>query len=55
MMMAHLGRSDWEDAIVGAIENVLVDGTVRTPDLGGNSTTSEMTTAIINALKAPSA
>jgi tartrate dehydrogenase/decarboxylase/D-malate dehydrogenase len=55
MMLAHLGRGDWEDAIVAAIECVLVDGIVRTPDLGGSSTTSEMTTAIINALKAPSA
>jgi tartrate dehydrogenase/decarboxylase/D-malate dehydrogenase len=55
MMLAHLGHSEWEDSIVGAIESVLVDGIVRTPDLGGTSTTSEMTTAIINALKAPSA
>lgn len=55
MMLAHLGRVDWEDAIVAAIESVLVDGLVRTPDLGGTSTTSEMTTAIVNALKAPSA
>lgn len=55
MMLAHLGHVEWEDAIVSAIESVLVEGIVRTPDLGGTSTTSEMTTAIINALKAPSA
>lgn len=54
MMLAHLGRSDWESAIIGAIENVLSEGIVRTPDLEGVSTTSEMTTAIINALKFPS-
>lgn len=51
MMLAHLGRPDWESAVIDAIETVLVEGAVRTPDLGGNSSTSEMTVAIIDALR----
>jgi tartrate dehydrogenase/decarboxylase/D-malate dehydrogenase len=53
MMLAHLGRPDWESAVIDAIEKVLVEAAVRTPDLGGNSSTSEMTAAIIEALCLP--
>jgi tartrate dehydrogenase/decarboxylase/D-malate dehydrogenase len=53
MMVGHLGRPDWESSIVSAIESVLVEGSVRTPDLGGRATTTEMTTAILGALRSP--
>lgn len=53
MMVGHLGRPDWERAVVGAIEHVLAEGRIRTPDLGGHATTKEMTTAILDTLQSP--
>jgi tartrate dehydrogenase/decarboxylase/D-malate dehydrogenase len=50
MMLEHLGFPALESAIVRAIEDVLVDGRVRTPDLGGTSSTSEVTDAVLEAL-----
>ena len=50
MMLGHLGHADAETAIVGAIERVLADGNIRTPDLGGKATTKEMGKAIAEAL-----
>ncbi len=54
MMLEFLGNGDTRhkhahDAIVHAIENVLVDGP-RTPDLGGRASTDEMGKAIALAL-----
>lgn len=49
MMLDHLGRRDAHDAIVRAIERVLADGRVRTPDLGGTASTTDVTTAIVAA------
>jgi isocitrate dehydrogenase (NAD+) len=45
-------QGDQEPArrILQAVEKVLLDGQVRTADLGGKSTTTEMTQAIIAAL-----
>jgi tartrate dehydrogenase/decarboxylase/D-malate dehydrogenase len=37
---------------MAAIERVLAEGRVRTPDLGGKSTTGEMTSALRAALEA---
>jgi tartrate dehydrogenase/decarboxylase/D-malate dehydrogenase len=53
MMLSHFGRPDWERAVIDAIEIVLVEGTIRTPDLGGRASTTEMTTAIVDALQLP--
>ena len=50
MMLDHLGEAPTAARIVGAIEQVLADGTVKTPDLGGTATTKEMTAAIGKAL-----
>ena len=46
LMLEHLGRTDLATAIVDGIEQVLQEGKVLTPDLGGNSTTQEVGTAI---------
>jgi tartrate dehydrogenase/decarboxylase/D-malate dehydrogenase len=51
LMLEHLGRADLAAVIIEAIEQVLVEGEVRTPDLGGSSTTSEMGSAISEALQ----
>lgn len=46
LMLDHLGRPDLAAAIVDAIEQVLQDGQVLTPDLKGTSTTQEVGSAI---------
>jgi tartrate dehydrogenase/decarboxylase / D-malate dehydrogenase len=50
MMLEHLGYPTLESAIMSAIEEVLVKGEVRTPDLGGSSSTANMTDAVIQCL-----
>jgi tartrate dehydrogenase/decarboxylase / D-malate dehydrogenase len=47
LMLDHLGERDAHDAIVGALEGVLVEGRVRTPDLGGTATTVDVTRAVL--------
>src|SRR6476660_6215089 len=49
MMMGHLGHRDAEDAIVKAIERVLVEGP-RTRDMGGTANTKDVGKAIADAL-----
>ena len=49
MMLEHLGHTEAGAQIVRAIEQVLAAGKVRTPDLGGTSTTKEMTAAVAAA------
>ena len=46
LMLDHLGQADARQSIVGAIEAVLAEGRVRTPDLGGTATTGEVTAAV---------
>ncbi len=50
MMLEHLGHKSAGEAIVRAIETVLVDGP-RTPDMGGTASTSEVGRAIAEALQ----
>jgi tartrate dehydrogenase/decarboxylase/D-malate dehydrogenase len=50
MMLDHLGERDAHDRILRAIEGVLSDERVKTPDLGGKATTAEMTAAVTAAL-----
>ena len=50
MMLEHLGERDAHDRILRAIEAVIADERVRTPDLGGTATTEEMTRAVTTAL-----
>jgi len=46
LMLQHLGRSDFHDRIVSAIERVVSTGRMCTPDLGGTATTKEVADAI---------
>jgi tartrate dehydrogenase/decarboxylase/D-malate dehydrogenase len=46
MMLDHLGESEAADAVGKAIADVLVAGEIRTRDLGGTSSTSEVGKAI---------
>lgn len=50
LMLEHFGRRDLHDAVVGAIEQVLMDGNILTRDIGGIATTKEVGDAIINQL-----
>ena len=50
MMLEYLGENEWAERIENAIINVLLEGKVLTPDLGGSSSTREVTNAIIAAL-----
>ncbi|PSN96308.1 3-isopropylmalate dehydrogenase [Candidatus Marsarchaeota G2 archaeon ECH_B_2] len=50
MMLDHLGRREAYNSVARAVERVLVDGRVRTPDLGGSSTTSEVGDAVVKEL-----
>lgn len=51
MMVRHLGESASADAIDAAVYEVLAAGDVRTGDLGGKATSTEMTDAVIGALE----
>jgi tartrate dehydrogenase/decarboxylase/D-malate dehydrogenase len=53
MMLEHLGEPEAHDLIVAAIERVMAEGALRTPDLGGRATTLEMTSAVRRALLPP--
>ncbi|MFF0487736.1 tartrate dehydrogenase [Nocardia sp. NPDC004068] len=46
MLLDHLGEHDAAAAVDRAVCEVLAEGSVRTPDLGGTNTTSEVGTAI---------
>ena len=46
MMLRHLGFAGAADAIEKAIADVLAQGKVRTPDIGGTASTKELGTAI---------
>jgi tartrate dehydrogenase/decarboxylase/D-malate dehydrogenase len=50
MMLRHLGEETAADAVELAIRNVLAKSQVRTPDLGGTSTTKNVGEAIASAL-----
>jgi tartrate dehydrogenase/decarboxylase / D-malate dehydrogenase len=50
MMLDHLGERTAHDRILKAIETVLSNERVKTPDLGGNASTADMTKAVTEAL-----
>jgi tartrate dehydrogenase/decarboxylase/D-malate dehydrogenase len=52
MMLEHLGERQAHDRILAAIEGVLADERVQTPDLGGRATTVDMTRAVTAAMSA---
>jgi isocitrate dehydrogenase (NAD+) len=49
LMLRHIGERAAADRIMSALGRVLVDGTYRTKDLGGNASTSEFATAVSRA------
>lgn len=51
LMLDFLGEREAHDVIVGAIERVVGEGRVRTPDLGGTATTEEVTREVLAAVE----
>jgi len=49
-MLDFFGHEDWGKKVLDAIEAVLEDGLIRTPDLGGDSSTSMVGDAIVEKL-----
>lgn len=52
MMLSFLGEEEAATHLMGAIESLLVTGSVRTPDLGGRATTLQMADAVLEHCKA---
>jgi isocitrate dehydrogenase (NAD+) len=50
-LLEAVGQPEPAQRILTAVEDVLSAGRVRTPDLGGNGTTTEMAEAIMAALR----
>jgi len=50
MMLRHLHMHQHADKIEKAVYAVLAEGKVRTKDIGGTATTTQMTTAIIEKI-----
>jgi isocitrate/isopropylmalate dehydrogenase len=50
MMLDYLGENSWAERVENAIVTVLNNGKVLTPDLGGSSSTTQVTDAIIAEL-----
>ena len=50
MMLDYLGENRWAERVEKAVVSVLEEGKVLTPDLGGYSSTKQVTDAIIDAL-----
>ncbi|HXG34088.1 MAG TPA: tartrate dehydrogenase [Bryobacteraceae bacterium] len=53
MMLEHLGQTQAARAIEEAVAAVLAEGRVRTPDLGGRSTTGDVAAAVVERLGRP--
>lgn len=53
MMLRHLGERAGADAVETAVDAVLREGRIRTPDLGGSSRTDEVAAAVADALVLP--
>ncbi len=51
MMLDFLGEQRWAGRLLEAIEQILREGKIRTPDLGGRNTTRELGAAICERLE----
>jgi len=53
MLLRHLGEHGAAGAVEGAVDRVLAAGEVRTPDLGGTSSTDDVAAAVTKDLQVP--
>jgi tartrate dehydrogenase/decarboxylase/D-malate dehydrogenase len=50
MMLEHLGEAAAATRLMQAVERVTADPRFHTPDLGGKARTTEVTSAVIDAI-----
>ena len=50
LLLDHIGQADAATRIRAAVDRVVLDGTIRTRDMGGTASTGEYTDAILRAL-----
>ncbi|KAF9959148.1 isocitrate dehydrogenase (NAD(+)) idh1 [Mortierella alpina] len=50
MMLRHLGLDDHANKIAYAVSKTILNGAVKTPDMGGSSTTTDFTSAVMSNL-----
>jgi methanogen homoisocitrate dehydrogenase len=50
MMLDYLGERETSNDIKQSVEKVMADCKIRTPDLGGDATTMDVTKAIVREL-----
>jgi tartrate dehydrogenase/decarboxylase/D-malate dehydrogenase len=50
MMLDHLGMTEAAGQVEAAVAAVLAEGQLRTPDLGGSSSTEELASAVVEKL-----
>jgi isocitrate dehydrogenase (NAD+) len=51
LLLRHVGEAAAADAVERAVDDVLVEGRVRTPDLGGDAGTMQVAEAVARALR----
>ncbi len=51
MMLRHLGEGGAARSVEAAVDRVLSEGAVRTPDLGGTASTADVAQAVVGALR----
>jgi len=51
MMLRHLGEGTAARSVEAAVDRVLFDGRVRTPDLGGTASTADVADAVAAAVR----
>ena len=49
-LLDFLGYKNWANKLLNAIETVLTEGKIKTPDLGGNNSTQDMGDAVVECL-----
>ncbi len=49
-MLGFFGYEEWEEKLIGIIEEVLLEKKALTPDLGGTATTKELGSEIVRKL-----
>jgi len=52
MMLDFLGEKEAGSTVLAALEGVTRERQIRTPDMGGHSTTQEMAAAVASAVRA---
>ena len=50
-MLNHLGYPEWEDRLVGIIEEMLVEKQVLTPDMNGSATTAQVGDEVVRKIR----